>query len=421
MSNVTGLGHLAGGLARGIMMGQQLGQNADRQRREEEEYQRQQALRRAAGNTFGSVGHTREDGSAYDFQAALGDYSSQAAPHDPSAAVNAYLQGQQLQTAGIQRRGLERQERYAQAEEDVNAFLRRSQFMPDDAFYREAARFASLYGNDGKSFDVEFDANTGYTATMLDTNTGEAFRQPIRSRQEVIDQLLSYASPQAQREARRYGLDTRRVAAAERTAAATEGYRRDQAPVLAAQADMHRAHAGYYQRGGAAAGSRSQEQIVNFVDRRTGEVVPFRHNRATGGFERVSLPEGMSLGLPNQRGQLQALGSTGLLTDGQKAYIFDEQRRQLVEVPMPGETLVDRLRAARAGAGVQPAGGLRMPPARVPQPTGQRIFGPLTPERILQDEAILGNPAALDELQARRARAAAGEQFNRQPHYGVAP
>jgi hypothetical protein len=195
----AGFGSFAGGLASGVMMGQRLHRDVQRQKQEEAEYQRQEGWRREAGNTLGSVGTQREDGSTYTEEDAYGDLSKLGAKYEPEKAMAARTAGLQLKTTKKQLAGLERQERYATQEEDVMSFLRNMQGAPDDHFYREASKFASRYGGDGKSFGVDFDANAGYSAVMIDTNSGEVFRQPINSRQEVERQLMSYASPQAMR------------------------------------------------------------------------------------------------------------------------------------------------------------------------------------------------------------------------------
>ena len=245
---MAGLGSFAGGLAGGIMMGQQFHRTRERDRREKEEYERQQGIRTAGKNTFGNVGQTREDGSVYGFQDAIGDFSGQVAQYDPGLAVTSHVQGEQLKTAGLARKGLERGERYAQAEEDVTTFLRNSMGMPDDQFYSAAAQFASRYGNDGKAFGIDQDPNGGFKAVMV--SDGRVRSVPIQSRQQLEQMLMSYASPQAYRQSRELGLKEREVGAKEKTAGATEQWRRDQQPVLQAQADMYRQHAGLYQQMG---------------------------------------------------------------------------------------------------------------------------------------------------------------------------
>jgi hypothetical protein len=221
--SLYGLGSFAGGLASGVMAGQRLSHNIDRQKREREEYEREQGWRREAGNTFGSVGTEREDGSVYQPEQAYEDFARLGAQYNPEKAMGVRTAGlqhqaakQSLETGALQQAGIKRNERYAKNEEDVVEFLRKMQGAPDDQFYREASKFASRFGNDGKSFGVDFDANGGYSAVMIDTNSGEVHRQPIGSRQDVEQQLLSYASPQGYRQAQEHGLKERKLGQGDR-------------------------------------------------------------------------------------------------------------------------------------------------------------------------------------------------------------
>lgn len=240
----SNFGIFAGGAAQGAYMGLRLKQQQEEHDWRKEDRARAEGMRREAGNAFGSVGQPREDGSLYTEEDAYGDFAKNAARYDPQAAMQARTQGLQQKAAKLNIQGLERGERYARNEEDTMALLRRIQALPDDQYYREVAKFATRYGNDGKSFGVDFDQNDGYKLTMV--SDGMVRSMPVQDRKQVERMLMSYASPKFHQQSEEAGLKDRQVGAAERTAAATEGYRRDQGPLLAAQADAERARAGAY-------------------------------------------------------------------------------------------------------------------------------------------------------------------------------
>ena len=213
--SLYGIGSFAGGLAGGVVMGQRLHYDMQRQKREAEQYQRDEGWRREAGNTLGNVGATREDGSTYTEEDAYGDLSRLGAQYNPEKAMQARATGLQQKVAKTQLRGLERTERYQQREEDVMTFLRRISVLPDEQKFREAAKFASNFGDDGKSFAIDFDANAGYSAMLIED--GQVIgRKPIGSWQEVEQELMSYASPQMHQRAQEMGVKNRQLAQGDR-------------------------------------------------------------------------------------------------------------------------------------------------------------------------------------------------------------
>jgi hypothetical protein len=240
-------GNAFGGFAQGMSMARQDNRRDDEEKRRKEdherrkqEFARQDAVRREAGNALSNIGQQREDGSVYDEDTAYADAARLTAPHDYTASEGLRTAGLQRKTARVQAKGLERQERYQQNEEDTMAFLQRTQALPDDQYYREVARFATRYGNDGKSFGVEFDHNAGYKLTMV--NDGAVRSVPVQNRQQVERLLMSYASPKMRQQSEELGLKERQVGAAETqaraaetNAASMEAWRRNQAGLVNAQ------------------------------------------------------------------------------------------------------------------------------------------------------------------------------------------
>lgn len=342
-----GLGAFAGGLASGWAQGQRMAQQREEEERRRKEYERQEGARRAAANTFGNVGAQREDGSTYDDESAYADYAKQVAQYDPEASMRS-------RTQGLQHKKAKREERYAANEESWLAFQRSMAGADDETYFREAAKFATKAVPDGKAFGIDFDANTGYSGVMVDSE-GRVARRPIGSRQELEQMLSVYVSPGMYKQTQEHGLKSRQTAADERRAGAAE--RTAGAAELRARsgAVVDRAHARYYDR---ERQNTPPEQLTNFVDEK-GNVVPYSFNRRTRGFEALPLPKGMRL--PTQRaGQISPLGNTGLLTDGQRVFRVDERTNTLVEMPLPGESLIDRLKRTRPGDG-QPSMGVPSP------------------------------------------------------------
>lgn len=248
MAGIYGLGSLAGGFSGGLMMGQQLHRGAQREQREKEEYERLQGARRASGNTLGNIGTQREDGSTYTEEDAYGDYAKQVAPYDAQASMGA-------RTAGLQMKQLNRNERQANLSESFLQLQRRLAGGDDPMnVFREASR---LYGqvNDGKQVSLAEDnaGNPMISLTDLTSGRSRMVQFSPENVQAVVRNLYALSSPQAYQQEQERGLKERTVGVAEqnaqstaRTAAATEGWRRDQAPVLEAQAGAYRAHAGLY-------------------------------------------------------------------------------------------------------------------------------------------------------------------------------
>lgn len=233
-------GHAFGGFAQGMSMARQDNRRDQEEKRRKEEHEylkqeraRQDNVRREAGNALSNIGQQREDGSVYDEDTAYADAARLTAPHDYAASEQLRTAGLQRKTARVQAKGIERQERYQQNEEDTMALLQRIQALPDDQYYREIAKFATRYGNDGKSFGVDFDHNAGYKLTMV--SDGAVKSVPVRDRKQVERMVMSYASPKFHQQAEELGLKERTVEVAERNAATNESWRQHQAGLTSAQ------------------------------------------------------------------------------------------------------------------------------------------------------------------------------------------
>lgn len=220
---LAGIGSFAGGMATGIQQGQRMHHDMERQKREREEDERQKGMRLAGSNTFGNVGTDREDGSIYGEGDAAQDYLKQSAPYDNNP----------LQTRAAAQ-GLSRgrrQEGYEEAEDKWFKFQQQHHMLPDQDYFRAAAKFATQSIPDGKSFGVTFDANAGFQATMVDPE-GNATSRPIQSRQQFDSMLQRYLSPNMMKHADTMGLKGREVdqkdreiALKERDIASQEGLR----------------------------------------------------------------------------------------------------------------------------------------------------------------------------------------------------
>lgn len=363
-----GLGTFAGGLASGATQGMQLYRMGQDEKRRQDEFEREQGKRREAANAFGNVGQQREDGSAYSEENAYADYAKNVARYDPEASMRA-------RGEGLRHKSAQRQERYANAEEQFLDFQRRMVNADDQTYFREAAKFATSAVPDGKSFGVEFDPQGGGAVGVMVAD-GQVLRQPIKTRDELNTLLASYVSPGMYRQEQELGLkrqataaDTQRAGAAEKTAAAAQQnadrmrdfyapggvYERTHGASVRAQMSMNN-------RGFTPAGKLEDGTPVAFNQNR-GVYVNALDGRALSG-DQVKLFQKITGEKPTQP---ESLGNTGLIRVGNDLYTQDmKDPTKLVRVQVPGASIIDRLRAqGQGGQGGQ--GGMPQRPGAAPQ------------------------------------------------------
>lgn len=418
MAGLAGFGSFAGGFASGVGQGMRLYQAAEEERRRKAEEERQLGLRREAANTFGNIGQQREDGSVYSEDDAYNDYAKFAAKYDPRASMEA-------RTAGLKHRQAAREERYASAQERWLDFQRRMVGADDDTYFREAAKFATQAVPDGKTFGIEFDANNGYAAVMVD-GEGRAVRRPLQSREELEQMLASYVSPAMYKDTQDRGIRRRQVAAAERQAGAAEQNARRLAEFYAPGGVYERTHGASTRAASAAASARPFQMAGQLAD---GTPVVFNQN--TGRYQngltgRPLTNEQLKLfqKVTGERpGVPEALGSTGYIRVGNDIFAPDpKDPNKLVRVRLPGQSIADRLRAAGQGGPAARPGAPMMPPAQgLPKPkyspaevARQRVFGFLTPDDLLMQAVEAGVPGAIAELERRERRRRIREQNQRE-------
>lgn len=381
---MSGFGSFAGGLARGVTQGMQLSREKERYEAEKEdrEYRREERgrerqIREAAGATLGRIGTDvtsyamgpdAEGGyetpqwssqtQPYTARQGNEDYSRRIAGLDPVRSAQARGMADQEEVRGLQLKGARRQQNHADAEDAFLAFQRQNNHLPDDQYYLAAAEFASKHVPDGRAFGIDMDPDKGYQVVMLQPG-GAATRHPIPSRQALESQLAMYISPgmfrqsqQDARQQRQLDISERHYANQDRVAAQNAGtqeqYRRDQAPVLAAQA-------GYYsRRGEGATGARQRDHWVPLGLDRDGQPVFFNQS-ASDLTSAVARPDGKPVQDPGvfrrltgdrPQGGLRALGTGGLMTDGTRAYDYDSTARKFIPVEMPGQSAFDRYSSA---------------------------------------------------------------------------
>jgi hypothetical protein len=289
------------------------------------EAQTDNARTRAAADTYGRLGKP-ERGMALRQQARQGELTE------------VQIKGAQLGLKGAERR--DAQEDY---QDRLMKLARRAGAMDDDSFYAEAAQIATHGVADGNSFGYTRGPDGQVLVGMIGKD-GTLTMHPA-TREQVIDQLMSYASPQARDAHQKLGLERTRADATSRTAAAAERnsrtmeqYRKDQAPVLQAQA-------GYYRQLGNRAGAGPQlndlqqfqlQQQREFVEQRNMVMGALNNKAITPETARKHMAMlQMKYGAPPARGEQtgpQALGSTGLIRMGDKIVRFDERTNTLVPV-----------------------------------------------------------------------------------------
>lgn len=384
----------AGGLAQGYSRGlEDIRRDEEENRRKEEhEYQKkeranEEGYRQTVGQRLaqvdtdvvsdyvipeGATGNLDGDGA---FAPVTKKYTREDAYRDITAAAGKYgrdpLRPMQMEAAGLQVQGARRTERNAQREEDTLDFLRRVEMLPEAERYREAARFASRYGNDGKTFGVDFDENAGYSVTML--HDGQVVgRRPVESWEQLKEQLMSYASPQAYKDSQKMGLERRKVGAAERTAGAAETtanataeYRRNMQPVLEAQANYYNRRPDgtglnplqSYQLSQQKAFDDARNKIIQALDNKQIDEPEARRQ-----LNRLSLRFGGQMREDRQGGMQPVKDNPGVFTDGQEFFRLDDRGGGFTPIPTPqslqqlGAGMRDRL-PPRPGQPRAPTGG----------------------------------------------------------------
>jgi hypothetical protein len=243
-----GLGNFAGGLAGGLYQGQKMSHDMDRQKREREEQERMQGMRRAAGNTLGNVGTEREDGSLYTEENAYGDYAKQVAPYDAQASMGA-------RTAGLQMKQLNRNERQNNLAETYLQLQRRlaTGDHPMNVFLDASRAYGQV--NDGKQISLSEDAAGIPMIALTDVAQGRTRMVQFSPEnvQAVVRNLYALSSPQAYQQEREMGLKEQTVGVAQQnadstriTANATAGYRDDQRRLIDGQLGLLGAQQKYW-------------------------------------------------------------------------------------------------------------------------------------------------------------------------------
>lgn len=383
MAGLGGLGYFAGGLATGVLAGRRNAREEERARRDEEEYQRQGNVRRAAGNTLGNIGQTNEDGSVYSAEQGYQDYGRQVAQYDPERSANARVQGIGLQKA-------RREENTAQLGEYTLAARRRLHAGEDPvALLQEAIPHYNSKINDGKHAGVA-DVNGVPHISVIESATGRAALKPIDA--SVADQVLQHMYDLSSVPAHEKSLD--------------RGQKDRELKVKEGELGVHRslgaAHEEYY-RGLARRGFRTgadelhqyQLQQQKAFDQNKAIVLDklqrgvIDEKEAGSQLRMLSVKFGSASSLNEPRGAppakqgLQAIGQTGLLQDTEgNVFRMDDRSGGLVPVSTPqslqklGEGIVKNLsgRGAQGDAtGTAPRGLIQEPPGSYAEPTEEEL------------------------------------------------
>lgn len=324
------------------------------------------------GNQYQDTPYSPEQLSDYRTNAAADAYAKHG-QIDKSLGIRKDATQQKL--AQTQLAGAQRNERYGHLAETSMALIRRVHGGEDPIkVYQEAAQHFNQV-NDGKTAGLSDD---GMHLVINDAATGQAKVVPATPENAIkaITALHSLSSPQAFEKEQDQQLKSRQVGAAERQAATQEQYRKDQQPVLAAQAGMYNAHGKYYS-SGAAGRAGIHPQWTPMGQDADGQVVSF--NRTTNAFAR---PDGKPIKDPNfwqkttgargpqQRGPMQPVqGNPGMFTDGEGMFQYDDRTRQMVPIESPQQ------KAARIAAAFGDQGGGNGSGLRMPQPSGEMTSG----------------------------------------------
>lgn len=283
---MAGLGHFAGGFAKGYGMAEEIGLRRDRNRREEEDFRyrqeerdREKRINEATGLELGLIGkqvttdYTIQPGATGNLDEG-GAWTPQTQMRTPEQAyeraglamAKAGAKPErvaQFQATGLQMQNAARENRYGMYAEKALEFRRRIAAGEDPAaVYREAA---GLYNQvqDGKSAGLTED---GSELILFDVGTGVAKKVPASPETfaKAIDAFHALSSPKAMEKEQDQALKGRQVAAAEQTAATAAAAQKATAAHQERQdaymAQFRRDMAAHWQRQDGASGAKLAEQ-----------------------------------------------------------------------------------------------------------------------------------------------------------------
>jgi hypothetical protein len=353
----------------------------------------------------------------------------------PEQALGLRSKAQQLKLLGAQEKaasqGLElgavnlknakRKSDEDEKEQEAFRFLRSISHLPEPQKMQEIAKFASKFVPDGVNFGVDFDENAGYQMVAIGPN-GSVSRKPVTDSRQLEREVLSYVNPklhqQVRAEERQERTDDRldralgqqsayqrgQLAISERNAATTERYRQDQAAHMERQDQRQ---AAMERRLGAGPQmndlQRYQLEQQKLFDQERAAIAAavqsgqMTEPEAMRRLNMLSVRFGGQMRDPQQQPRglqgLRALGSTGLMTDGTKAYAYDDATKSFTEVKMPGQSAFDRyvgassnVSAAEAADGLPSIKNPTNFRAGTPPAGKQRVKDPITGEMIFADE-----------------------------------
>lgn len=331
------------GFAAGARAGYDAVSGNKKRKREDEEYARQESIRREGANTLGNIGQEREDGSTYTEDQAYQDYSRFIAQYDPTQSMQAREKG-----AGL--RETRRQQGYADMADKALEFRRRIAAGEDPRkVYMEAAGYYNQVP-DGKSAGVSAD---GQHLVVMDATTGQATVLPFtpENAMKAVNAFHALASPKAMQQEQELGLKQRQVGAQEKNASATERN--------AARQEEFYKPGGVYERTHQRdrdmylkylSASRGRGNLIQLQDE-AGNAVYYERDPVSGGFRKVDLPPGLHF--PKAKlGWQPVQGNPGMFSDGQGHFgMLNDRTRQIEPVELPGQSLEDRLAAQMGSQG----------------------------------------------------------------------